>query len=264
MVWRQFFDCCSGGEEGVFLPDDSAKLRIDSGLALAGSVSSGEEGAMKQVGSSVGSRPQGSRADGSEPRRMEEMSLCRVRDLSFAASLASVLLLASCNTTPDRISSRPDSDDFGAAVPGDEDIEVESVQRTEMLHQRTQWEIRLGPSFPFDLFNPGNDPRIDNDHGAFFDTFEGWAIGTKGSLEAQKNLFLGIAFDWSHQNVEDLALSANEAIRYVDEYDRYTFLVGVDYDIPLWEAEDALIFRMGFGTGLVVFTFEDDGTAELE
>ena len=194
------------------------------------------------------------------------MFLRRSCALSFGWCLLVGLFLAGCNVTPGEVQSggRTRSDDFGAEIAADEEINVETVGRNQTLHQRSQVEIRVGPSFPFDLFEPSRESRVDNDRAELFGSFEGWTVGTKGSIETQKDVFWGFAFDYSYQNVENLALIVDEQINAVSAYDRFNFLGTFDYDLPMWEAADAPIVRLGFGIGLSVFKFEDDGIAELE
>jgi len=192
------------------------------------------------------------------------MILRRVSVLSILGCALAGPFLAGCNTAPQRITAAAHTDDFGSEVAGNEDVTIETVQRNQLMHQRAQVEVRLGPSFPFDLFDPGRDARDDNDPAEFFNTFEGWAIGVKGALEAYKNVFWGVAFDYSNQNIAELSLGVDEQINAVDSYDRFTFLGTFDYDIPLSESADALVIRLGLGVGIVVFKFEDDGLAEIE
>jgi hypothetical protein len=169
--------------------------------------------------------------------------------------LVAGLFLAGCNTTPPQISSAKRADDFGAEITADDEINIETVQRNQMLHQRAQVELRLGPTFPFDIFDPSREARTD---GVSF------GIGAKASLETQKNVFWGFAIDYQSQEIENLPEGLNEQINTVSYYDRFAFLGTFDYDIPVTEAPDALIIRLGLGIGLVVFKFEDDDLGQIE
>ncbi len=183
------------------------------------------------------------------------MFLCRVCARSFGWCMIAGLFVAGCNATRAQIASGTHADDFGAEIADDEEINIETVQRNQMLHQRAQVELRLGPAFPFDLFEPSRESRAAD---------VGFGVGAKASLETQKNVFWGFALDYQSQDTEDLSLTTDEQINAVASYDRFSFLGTFDYDIPLWEAPDALIVRLGLGMGLVVFKFEGDGVAEIE
>ncbi len=184
------------------------------------------------------------------------MFLRRVCVLAFGWSLFAGAFLTGCNTgAQQRIERASHTDDFGAEVSDDDEISIETVQRSQMLHQRAQVELRVGPSFAFDIFDPGRQPRTDG---------PGLGFGLKAMMETAKNVFWGFTVDYQDQTIENLPLNVQEQINAVSELERYAFLGNFDYDIPLWEAPDALILRLGFGIGLVVFKFEDDGLAELE
>ena len=158
--------------------------------------------------------------------------------------LMATLPLQGCRTGPPRIDPPVFEDDFGE--PDSEEITVESVHGSEMIRQRAQVEFKFGGVFPFDLVSPDADTRTDSALG----------LGGKFAFEASKNLFLGLAVDYSSHDVEDVVLGGNRQIDNIRSYDRTNFLATVDYDYPLWDATDALILRFGAGAGLNWENFE--------
>ena len=154
------------------------------------------------------------------------------------------LATTGCNTTGSApIESRTHVDDWGGDIDDDSPITLEQIQQQEMLHQRAQFELRAGPTFPFDLFDPGGDPLTDIS----------FVIGGKGSIEVAKNLYFSISADWSNLEVEEESSPAQrEPIQNIEDYDRVSVLGGMDYDIPLGDTPDSLLLRLGFGIGAAI------------
>ena len=164
---------------------------------------------------------------------------------AFGLILLLALSMVGCQSAPEQIASKVETDDFGGALPNKEEITVESVQKAEMMHQRAQAELRLGPSFPFDLFDPGRDPQ----------TKIGIAGGGKLQLETAKNIYMGLSVDWTDNIVEANTGGIGEQIFAVRGYDRLSILGTLDYDIPLTEDSDGLLLRMGMGIGMTFIDF---------
>ena len=164
---------------------------------------------------------------------------------AFGWILVLTLSMVGCQSAPEQIPSKGFTDDFGGDVPTREEITVESVQDKEMLHQRAQAEFRLGTSFPFDLFDPGRDPH----------TNIGVVGGGKLQLETAKNIYLGLSFDWTDNDVEPNISGLGEQIFAVQGYDRLSVLGTIDYDIPITEDPDGLLLRLGMGIGMTVVDF---------
>ena len=173
------------------------------------------------------------------------MLLFRGAMRTFGGVMVLTLSMAGCSSAPERISTKAVSDDFGAALPNDEEITVESVQNKEMLHRRAQAEFRLGPSFAFDLFDPGRDPQ----------TKVGIVGGGKLQLETAKNIYMGLSVDWTDAVVEQNTSGLSEQIFAVRGYDRLSILGTVDYDIPVFDDPDGLLLRLGMGVGMCFVDF---------
>jgi hypothetical protein len=177
---------------------------------------------------------------------------------TFGWILALTLSMAGCQSAPEQITSKSISDDFGEVLPNQEEITVESVQNKEMLHQRTQFELRLGPAFAFDLADPGRNPYTDS-------VIQG---GAKLQIERAKNIYWGLSFDWTDAlTVADPSTGATvveDEIFAVKGYDRLSVLGTVDWDIPVSEDPDGLLLRLGVGIGMCVidFTKSDEWLAE--
>ena len=171
---------------------------------------------------------------------------------AFGWILALTLSMVGCQGAPEPIPSKGFTDDFGGDVPTREEITVESVQDKEMLHQRAQMELRLGATFPFDLFDPGHDPH----------TNIGAVGGGKFQLEVSKNIYMGLSFDWTDHTVEsrestpEFTPGFGEAIFAADGYDRLSVLGTLDYDIPMTEDAEGLLLRLGMGVGMTVVDFQ--------
>ncbi len=164
---------------------------------------------------------------------------------AFGLILLLALSMVGCQSAPEQIASKVETDDFGGVLPNKEEITVESVQKAEMMHRRAQAEFRLGPSFPFDLADPGRDPHIKT----------GIAGGGKLQLETAKNIYMGVSVDWTDNVVEANTGGVGEQIFAVRGYDRLSVLGTLDYDIPLTEDSDGLLLRMGVGIGMTVIDF---------
>ena len=164
---------------------------------------------------------------------------------AFGLILLLALSMVGCQSAPEQIASKVETDDFGGVLPNKEEITVESVQKAEMMHRRAQAEFRLGPSFPFDLADPGRDPHIKI----------GIVGGGKLQLETAKNIYMGVSVDWTDNVVEANTGGVGEQIFAVRGYDRLSVLGTLDYDIPLTEDSDGLLLRMGVGIGMTVIDF---------
>ena len=164
---------------------------------------------------------------------------------AFGLILLLALSMVGCQSAPEQIASKVETDDFGGVLPNKEEITVESVQKAEMMHQRAQAEFRLGPSFPFDLADPGGDPHVNI----------GIAGGGKLQLETAKNIYMGLSVDWTDNVVEANTSGIGEQIFAVRGYDRLSVLGTLDYDIPLTEDSEGLLLRMGMGIGMTFIDF---------
>lgn len=143
------------------------------------------------------------------------------------------------------------TDDFGGAVEAPP-ITEESVSEEMMLHQRAQLELNAGMVMPIGEFEVGP------------------SLGLKGSLEAYKNIFFGLSFDWARQNVDEGISSLDDpgdleradADQFYEYINRYNLLMTADYDIPLEEdflVEDTrLILRLGLGAGSSIIVGKED------
>jgi hypothetical protein len=164
---------------------------------------------------------------------------------AFGLILLLALSMVGCQSAPEQITSKVETDDFGGALSNKEEITVESVQKAEMMHQRAQAEFRLGPSFPFDLADPGRDPH----------TKIGIVGGGKLQLETAKNIYMGLSVDWTDNVVEANTAGVGEQVFAVRGYDRLSVLGTLDYDIPLTEDSEGLLLRMGVGIGMTFIDF---------
>ncbi|MFP6631837.1 MAG: hypothetical protein VCD16_04330 [Planctomycetota bacterium] len=164
---------------------------------------------------------------------------------AFGLILLLALSMVGCQSAPEQIASKVETDDFGGVLPNKEEITVESVQKAEMMYQRAQAEFRLGPSFPFDLVDPGRDPY----------TKIGIVGGGKLQLETAKNIYMGLSVDWTDNVVEANTGGIGEQIFAVRGYDRLSVLGTLDYDIPLTEDSEGLLLRMGMGIGMTFIDF---------
>ena len=181
---------------------------------------------------------------------------------AFGWILVLTLPMVGCQSAPEQIVSKGFTDDFGEAVPGREEITVESVQENEMLHQRAQLEWRMGGSFPFDLFDPGKDPSTFSfgENGPSHNSGHLEAVGgAKFQLESAKNIYFGLSADWTAHAVEPDLTGTNQ-IHAIAQYSRLSVLGNIDYDLPITEDGEGLLLRMGVGVGMTVIDFKNADT----
>ena len=162
------------------------------------------------------------------------------------------LSVVSCNSTPRRLDPAEYTDDFGDSI-GTELIDDKSVGARQMLHRR----VRVEP------YGRAVVPIESN--------FEvGSSFGARGSIEVQKDLFVGVAFDWVHLTTKDDISSAGstggnlagtEASEFYKSLDRFNLLATVDYDFHLSDeflvANSPLTLGVGLGAGAVVVTGDE-------
>lgn len=178
----------------------------------------------------------------------------RIRILLSLWIAAAVLTLQGCTSSPPEIQPPRFEDDFGDETTTE--ITESTVQGDEMLRQRAQFELRLGGAFPWDVARPDQDSDAD----------PGFALGGKFNFEAAKNMYLGVAVDWSKHNVDAPAANVpippggNQILNF-NSYDKLDFLLGFDYDVPLWDEPDAMLFRFGLGMGLAWIQLDDTRNA---
>jgi len=181
------------------------------------------------------------------------MSIRRVWIHAVGLCVVAALGLAGCATAPAPIANESHMDDWGGPIADDAEITAESVQRTEMMHQRAQFELRVGPSFTFDLFDPSAETHTE----------DSYVAGFKFQLEAVKNLYLGLSFDWAQHDVDPASVPAlADPIQRISFYDRLTVLGNMDYDIPLSDDRHPWIIRLGFGGGVAIILPESVNSAQ--
>jgi hypothetical protein len=162
------------------------------------------------------------------------------------------LSVVACQSTPRHLDPAEYTDDFGDSI-GTEQIDEDSIGAQQMLHRRTRIEPYLRAVVPFE---------------SNFDV--GSAIGARASIEVQKHLFVGGAFDWVHMSTADdienaggggVTLAATESSELYTELDRFNFLGTFDYDIHLADefllANSPLTLGLGFGAGLTIVTGDE-------
>jgi opacity protein-like surface antigen len=167
-----------------------------------------------------------------------------------------LLAVAGCESVPQQLDPPEPKDDFGAELDMRE-INAETVGETQMLHRRTQLEVKALVAIPTGFFE-------DNS----FDV--GYGGGLKASIETKKNFYIGVSFDYVYMEQGDGVSSVNdptglsdiEPDQLYDQLDRYSFLVTGDYDWTLAKsflAEKApLLLRLGGGLGAIVVDGEID------
>ncbi|MCZ6793619.1 MAG: hypothetical protein O7J95_08410 [Planctomycetota bacterium] len=137
-------------------------------------------------------------------------------------------------------------------------ITEETVFGGEMIRQRAQAELRLGGTVPFDIFRPDVESQTD----------PGVTFGGKFAFEGFKNLFFGVAADWTHHDVDDpdRGIAGEDQIELINNYDQYSFLATADYDLPLTESPEGPVFRFGAGMGItwVKFAEKEPSTRNVE
>jgi hypothetical protein len=144
-------------------------------------------------------------------------------------------------------------DDYGWSEDEEDKKFLEDFERSHMVHRRAIFDVRGGGFFPI-------DPDME----------AGFALGFTAEIEVYKNLYFGIGFDYSSQDVAETASDvlnqfndgdpAAEASaakldpeQWFEDMERYSLLFLFDYDFPIVENEDiSLVFRGGVGLGVVV------------
>lgn len=172
------------------------------------------------------------------------------RSSTLFCSLVPLVLstLISCESIPRRIDPPALEDDFGGSLDS-QPITAESVGEREMLHRRWQLEIKGQAAIPTGFF-----------HSNGFDV--GPSAGFKASIEMEKNLFIGVDFDWANWEQKDgvgsgfsdpASLVNAEPDQLFEDLDRYNVLLAIDYDWTLAKnvvtKGDALKWRLGVGMG---------------
>lgn len=146
------------------------------------------------------------------------------------------------------------ADEYGLNEEEDSRRFLEEFERTHMVHRRAIFDIRGGALFPID---PDIDPSFQ--------------FGFTAEIEAYKNLYLGLSFDYSNQGIgktaSDLLSQFNAGMsaaaqaaaaqldpeQWYEDLDRYSILFLFDYDTPIIENNDiALHFRGGVGLGVIL------------
>lgn len=181
------------------------------------------------------------------------MFRCRSWALRLSWVPIALVVVVGCQDTPRRLDPLPVQDDFGEELGPAETFDEETVSDTHMLHRRVQLELTQGVVMPSGHMDWG--PRT-----AF-----------KGSIETMKNLYWGIAFDWANQKITKsitqeygsiVDLSRADPDQYFRDFDRYSFLGVLDYDLPVTKnflGEDLpLFFRVGVGMGVQVVNGDED------
>lgn len=145
-------------------------------------------------------------------------------------------------------------DDLGGLEDGQPEITPETVSEDMMLHRRTQVEPYIGVVMPVGHFEVGP------------------MLGIKGQMEALKDVFWGISFDWVTQTVDerisDLGSSQEllsaEPDQFYDYVNRYNMLLFLDYDIPLMRdlggKDKPLKLRLELGMGAAIVDGDEDET----
>jgi hypothetical protein len=198
----------------------------------------------------------------------------RSRSLALAWVAVALSQLAGCSGTAVEREARDDAvpppadtstgiddpvytDDLGQPV-GREPIDESTVGETEMLKRRLLFELRGGASVPLPYFE-------DNEF------TPGPLLGFKLELETVKNLYFGLSFDWSQQDVDEgvssIVVDPDQLPgvgpdQLFDQTTRYNVLAVFDYDIVLVQdtigKDTPFMFRFGAGAGLVVIDGEED------
>lgn len=161
-----------------------------------------------------------------------------------------IVLMAAlgCESTPRRIDPPDLKDDFGASLDT-QPITAESVGEREMLHRRWQIDLKGQAAIPTGFFQ---------DNG-----FEiGPSVGFKAAIETEKDLFIGIDFDWARWKQKDgvsSALSNPSSLAGItpdqlyEDLDRYNVLLSADYDWTIARSfmaeKHPLKWRFGLGLG---------------
>lgn len=164
------------------------------------------------------------------------------RAILWIVSAAAFAALSSCAGTPGRLNSAPTGTPRISQPFEDEDVEAgppitpRTVSETMMLHRNVRAEAYAG------MYMPSGELEV------------GPMAGVRGDIEAAKNVFWGVSFDWGNQTIGDLpAGSITEPEQHYEEIDRYNFLVNLAYDWvlvrELWREDAPLSLRLGLGVG---------------
>ncbi|HVR75129.1 MAG TPA: hypothetical protein VMT52_12385 [Planctomycetota bacterium] len=184
------------------------------------------------------------------------MSLSRSRGLSLAV-LPLVVTVIGCVSTVKPLDPPEHRDDFGIPTES-QPITAESVSETQMLHRRTQIEVKGHAVIPTGFFQSNS--------------FEvGPGVGMKAGIEVAKDFFANFSFDYAHitqgdgvsQVVSDPnSLGGIEPDQLYEEFHRYNFLIGLDHDWTVAKSflndNSPLKLRFGGGAGLTVIEGEVD------
>jgi len=185
------------------------------------------------------------------------MRMSLLRALVLAGVPLVLLVMCGCATGP-KPSDMPESpaaplpqDDFGEELDSPP-ITEESISETMMMKRHAQVEVFGGVAVPV----TGN--------------FElGPVFGIKGQIEALKNVYWGISFDWTELTVGDqvsdlgtIDIESADPDQWFERADKYNFLLTLDYDIPLSKdflgKNKPLDFRVGLAPGATIIMGEED------
>lgn len=165
--------------------------------------------------------------------------------------------LVSCQSSPQRLDPPDLKDDFGDALEH-QPITAETVGEREMLHRRWQLDLKGQAVFPTGFFQSNN--------------FEiGPSFGFKAAIETEKDLFIGIDFDWARIEQKDgiggvspSQLGSAEPDQLFDHFDRYNVLLSANYDLTIAKSfmvdKHPLKWRFGVGIGGTLI----DGTVDSD
>jgi hypothetical protein len=162
-------------------------------------------------------------------------------------------LIVGCQSHPEVQEDQKFEDDFGTELESPP-ITAASVSESEMLHRRARLEPLIGVAVPV----VGNfDPGI--------------MAGVRGELEAFKNIFWGVSFDWVHSEVgtgvSDIldsggSLEAADADQWYESADRYNLLINLSWETPIERdflgKDQPLLLRLGLGLGTAIVVGNDD------
>jgi len=175
----------------------------------------------------------------------------RLSLVPFAVAAVLSATTTGCQQTPRRIDPPNLEDHFGGRLES-QPITAESVGEREMLHRRWQLELKAQAAIPTGFFQSNG-----------FDV--GPSLGLKTSIETEKDLFIGLDFDWAtweqKDGVESLlddpaSLSGVEPDQLFEDLDRYNILLAIDYDWTIARSllarNDPLKWRFGIGLGATV------------